>query len=109
MPPKPTKPTKPFPGAVRQRDLGCVLTGTRARYGWTAFHAAHVFPLAYEGYWNDYFSGLITVPPATESGGTINSPNNGMLLSAEAHEFFAAYEVSINPDVRNSRSLSLHS
>jgi len=74
------------------------------------FDAAHIFPSEYQEYWNDCgFSDLITVPPATGSDGTINSPQNGILLDATAHVFFATYDVSINPDVRNSRSLSLHS
>jgi len=71
--------------------------------GWNGFEAVHIFPLAYEGYWNDCgFSDLITVPPATKSDRTINSPQNGILLEASAHAFYAAYDVSINPEVRNS-------
>jgi len=82
-----------------------------ASYGrYTGFDAAHIFPLAYEGHWNDcHLNRWITVPPATESDGSINSPQNGILLNATAHVFFAYYDVSINPDVRNSRSLNLRS
>jgi len=66
---------------------------------WTSFDAAHIFPLEYEGYWNDCgFSDLITVPPATESDGTINSQQNGILLQACQHQFFTAYGVSIDPE-----------
>ncbi|PUU72847.1 hypothetical protein B9Z19DRAFT_1007705 [Tuber borchii] len=99
--PKSPKPIKPFRNAIRQRDQGCVLSGRRAlmKGSWTGFDAAHIFPLAYEGYWNDCgFSDLITAPPATKSDSAINSPQNGILLSASEHHFFAAYDVSINPD-----------
>ena len=100
-----------FRDAVRERDQGCVLTGRMARSGsWTGLEAAHIFPLAYEGYWNDCgFSNCITFPGATKSDGTINSQQNGILLNSTAHAFFADYCLTIDPDVRTPRSSSLRS
>jgi len=60
----------------------------------------HIFPLAYERQWNDCnLSRLITVPPANESHGSINSVQNGIMLTCEMHQFFASYDLAINPDV----------
>ena len=103
-----------FVNAVRYRDRHCVLMGWPAKLAsydnWTGFDAVHIFPLAYEAYWNDCgFSKWITVPPATKSDGSINSPQNGILLNASAHAFFDSYDVSINPDVQNPRSSGLPS
>jgi hypothetical protein len=69
---------------------------------WWGFYAAHIFPLAYEGYWNDHnFDRWITIPPAGR-GGTINSIQNGLLFRSDIHQFFDGYAFSINPDVRVS-------
>ena len=89
---------------MRQRDRRCILTGRAAimaSYGnWVSFEATHIFPLAYEGCWKDLgYSSWITIPPATESDGSINSPPNGILLSSDVHQFFTSYDVSIDPDV----------
>jgi hypothetical protein len=68
---------------------------------WQGFEAAHIFPLAYEGHWNDNgYSRWITIPP--ENGGTINSVQNGLLLRSDIHQLFDSYIVSVNPDVRMS-------
>jgi len=93
-----------FRDAVRERDRRCVVTGrqaARAQYGsWTGLQAAHIFPLAYEGHWKaNNFGQWITIPPATESAGSINSVQNGMLLRNDIHALFDSYEFSINPDV----------
>ena len=54
----------------------------------------------YEGCWNDLgYSGWIAIPPATKFDGSINSPQNGVLLSSNVHEFPTCYDVSIDPDV----------
>ena len=95
---------QPFFHSVRDRDRRCVLTGIPAVINgvcwWDTFEVAHVFPLAYEEYWsNCNFSSWITVPPASESHGTINSVQNGMLLTRDMHALFASYQISINPDV----------
>ncbi|KAL0634243.1 hypothetical protein Q9L58_006861 [Maublancomyces gigas] len=91
-----------FRDAVRDRDRRCVITGRRvvsARGAWTGFEAAHIFPLAYERHWMEHNYGRwITIPPATESAGSINSVQNGMLLRADIHALFDSYTVSINPD-----------
>lgn len=92
-----------FRDSIRERDRGCVITGRvalDAEYGdWTGFQAAHIFPLAYEGNWREHgLSRWITIPPATESAGSINSVQNGMLLKADIHARFDSYAFSINPD-----------
>lgn len=92
-----------FRDAVRERDRRCVITGKvvlDAEYGfWTGFDAAHIFPLAHEGHWKQHNYGCwITIPPAIESAGSINSVQNGMLLKQDIHALFDSYIVSINPD-----------
>jgi hypothetical protein len=94
--------TQAFRDAVRSRDRRCVISGkeaVNAQYdNWRGFEAAHIFPLAYEGYWNDNnFGRWITLPP--DRGGTINSIQNGLLLKADIHQLFDGYDFSINPDV----------
>ena len=100
-----------FRDAVRDRDRRCVVTGRpahRAEYDiWWGFEAAHIFPLAYEGHWKDNdYRHWITIPAATESAGTINSVQNGMLLESAIHQLFDGYDFSINPDVCMSLSYS---
>ena len=92
-----------FRKAVRERDRRCIITGKlarRAEYGiWRGFEAAHIFPLAYEGHWNQHNYGRwITIQPDT--GGSINSVQNGLLLRSDIHDLFDGYDISINPDVR---------
>jgi hypothetical protein len=92
-----------FCRAVRGRDRRCVITGRPAVIDgvgfWTVFEVAHLFPLAHEGYWNDNNYGRwIDVPPVSESYGTINSVQNGILLERGIHALFDSYELSINPD-----------
>ena len=93
---------KSFCDAVRLRDCRCVISGEKAvrayRNVWTGFEAAHIFPLAYEGDWIEHgYDRWITIRP--ESGGTINSVQNGMLLNSAIHQLFDSYDFSINPDV----------
>ena len=109
-----TTPVESFLNTIRYRDRHCVLMGWPAQEAsyddWTGFSAAHIFPLEYEGHWNDHdFSKWVTVPPAAKSDRSINSPQNGILLNATAHAFFYSYHVSINPDVQNPRPSSLRS
>lgn len=94
-----------FTDAVRSRDRRCVITGTIATMAdfdlWTGFEAAHIFPLAFEGIWNDYnFGRWIKSPPDEEKikGGKINSNQNGLLLRSDIHQLFDMYFISINPD-----------
>ena len=87
---------------VRQRDRGCIVTDTPFFEGvdneWQVFDAAHVFPLAYEGYWREQnFSRWITILPA--NGDSINSKQNGILLRKDIHSLFDSYFLTINPDV----------
>ena len=91
-----------FRNSVRQRDRRCVITGRpalRAEYGnWRGFEAAHIFPLAYEAHWIEYGYGQwITIQPNT--GGSIDSVQNGILLRKDIHALFDGYDISINPDV----------
>ena len=97
-----------FRDAVFQRDQRCVITGTKAILAhigrWKGFEATHIFPLAYERQWNDCnLSRLITVPPANESHGSINSVQNGIMLTSAMRQFFASYDLAINPDVCRAR------
>ncbi|KAG0137473.1 hypothetical protein HOY82DRAFT_547598 [Tuber indicum] len=92
-----------FCDAVRVRDQRCIITGMPAVLGhvgrWKGFEASHIFPLAYENQWNDCnYSRFITVPPAIESHGSINSVQNGILLTSDIHEFFSSYDLTIDPD-----------
>jgi len=100
---------KSFIDAVRERDGGCVITGRRAELAcfgnWVSFQVTHIFPLSQEGLWNDFGYGhWITIPPSNDSDGIINSVQNGILIGCEISEAFAAYDVTINPDVRMCRS-----
>ena len=95
--------TLSFCNEVRQRDRRCVVTGRVVQTAhldhWTGFQVSHIFPLAYEDHWLQHnFGRWIDIPPV--AGGTINSVQNGMLLDNTAHALFAAYDFSINPDVR---------
>lgn len=90
-----------FQNAIRLRDRRCIITGDEALGAeddnWTGFEAAHIFPLAYEEYWeNNNFAHWITIPSI--AGGTINSVQNGMLLNSAMHQLFDMFEFSINPD-----------
>jgi hypothetical protein len=91
-----------FRNAVRLRDRRCVVTGEvvlGAQYGcWDGFEAAHIFPLAYEQHWKEqgYRHWLSIIP---DTGGSINSVQNGMLLENAVHHLFDTYRFSINPDV----------
>ena len=93
---------------MRHRDGGCILTGRPAIAGrWFGLQAVHIFPLAYEGHWNRYrYRDLITIPPDRESDGSINSVENGILLSSDMHSFFDNYLVAINPYVWKVKSRS---
>jgi len=94
-----------FTDAVRSRDLRCVITGKRAinadHNNWAGFEAAHIFPLAFEGLWNDFDYGRWIKSPSNGEirGGKINSVQNGLLLRSDIHQLFDTYFISINPDV----------
>ena len=66
---------------------------------WVGFEAAHIVPLAFQGYWNtNNSSRWVTIP--TTGGEPMNSVQNGLLLRSDLHRLFDSYQVSINPDVR---------
>ncbi|KAJ5921812.1 hypothetical protein N7516_009515 [Penicillium verrucosum] len=82
-----------FRDSVRARDGKCVLTGlvnNLASEGmWTEFEAAHIFPLERRELWRQCnFDRLIT----------INSVQNGMLVSSSVHRLFDSFLISVNPD-----------
>ncbi|PUU82677.1 hypothetical protein B9Z19DRAFT_1120257 [Tuber borchii] len=62
--------TAKFRDAIRERDGRCIITKEQGRW--------------------------ISIP--AESGGSINSIQNGMLLRADIHSLFGNYSVSISPD-----------
>lgn len=88
-----------FTDAVRSRDRRCVITGEEYvdNDDWIGFEAAHIFPLAYQQQWNDYYYGswISSIPVG---GDTINSVQNGLLLRSDIHQRFDMYMFSINPD-----------
>jgi hypothetical protein len=95
-----------FTDAVRSRDRQCVITRRVAINAddddWTGFEAAHIFPLAYEQYWQEFNYGRWIKSPSNGEeikGGKINSVQNGLLLSSDIHQLFDTYQFSINPDV----------
>jgi hypothetical protein len=96
--------TQSFCNAVRSRDGQCVITGKEApdaaNDNWNGLQAAHIFPLGYLDHWKESnFPNLITIPPASEKVGSINSVQNGLLLRNDIHNHFDCYDFSINPDV----------
>ena len=93
-----------FRDSVRDRDRRCVITGwpvQLAQFGnWRSFDATHIFPLAYEEHWNQLnYARWITIPPANECDGSINSVQNGILLRSDIRDYFDSYDLAINPDV----------
>ncbi|EGD97212.1 hypothetical protein TESG_04626 [Trichophyton tonsurans CBS 112818] len=92
-----------FWAGVRARDGRCVVTGIiniYAQFGaWEGFEAAHVFPLQQENIWVEHGFGRWASNIENQVGGlSINSIQNGLLLKSDAHQFFDAYKISINPD-----------
>ncbi|KAG0638146.1 hypothetical protein HOY80DRAFT_968774 [Tuber brumale] len=85
-----------FFDSVSNRDRRCVISGRSAVINgvtyWEPFEAAHE-------HWGHYnLSHWTTVPPASAPHGTINSVQNGILLSRDMHALFDCYQISINPD-----------
>ncbi|KAF2185264.1 hypothetical protein K469DRAFT_726814 [Zopfia rhizophila CBS 207.26] len=84
--------TEAFCDAVRSHDRRCVVSGIEVL-------AAYIFPLAWEGYWNDdNYGRWITIPPADLAKGSINSVQNGLLLYFTIHQVFDSYHFPVNPD-----------
>lgn len=88
--------------SVRETD---VISGKRAinadHNNLAGFKAAHIFPLAFEGLWNDFDYGRWIKCPSNEEikGGKINSVQNGLLLRSDIHQLFDVYLISINPEI----------
>ncbi|KAG0134054.1 hypothetical protein HOY82DRAFT_638865 [Tuber indicum] len=92
-----------FRTSVQAQDRGCAITGIQAELAhlgnWRGFHTCHICPLVYEQQWNEFgYGSWITVPPAKEWHGSINSVQNGILLLSHIHTFFDTYEIAINPN-----------
>ncbi|KAG0123934.1 hypothetical protein HOY82DRAFT_466541, partial [Tuber indicum] len=92
-----------FTDSVHERDRRCIIAGMPAplaEFGnRRSFDTAHIFPLVYEEYWNGRnYGDWITVPPANESDGSINSVQNGILLRRDIRDYFDSYDLSVNPD-----------
>ncbi|ODQ70643.1 hypothetical protein LIPSTDRAFT_41195, partial [Lipomyces starkeyi NRRL Y-11557] len=91
-----------FPAAVRDRDRRCVITGIPVSQRepllrrWTIYDAAHIFPVALESIFHNYNFGELVV--LDERDGSVNSPQNGLLLQKNVHALFDQYEISINPN-----------
>lgn len=92
-----------FRDTIRHRDRRCVISGVRhsdfalASGEWTAFEAAHIFPVEKESISN--LSRWITDPGVQPDSTKIHSPQNGILLLSHIHKHFDQYLISINPDV----------
>lgn len=91
-----------FQKAVRERDGRCVISGLPALLGsqgnWASFEAAHIYPAAYLNEWvESKMCQNVTLP--FEQAGSINSPENGMLLSSQIHALFDDLQISILPEV----------
>lgn len=90
-----------FTTAVRERDGGCVITGqpveTREFGLWVGFDAVHIFPPSFPQQWIDY--GFDTSVTPSDSDDSINSAQNGILLTRQMRALFEDYIISINPDV----------
>jgi len=90
-----------FRNQVRDRDRRCVISGQviperdiQDGY-WGGLQAAHIFPLALDHLFNSLgYNNLIThnVPPG------VNSPQNGILLRSDLHEYWVCYAFTVNPD-----------
>lgn len=96
-----------FRDAVRARDGLCVLSGTPNGNAiindWSAFEAAHIFPLECASLWTQYgFSRLVTQTPNINTN-SMNSVQNGLLLTSSIHRLFDNFLVSVNPYVSKSR------
>ncbi|KAK9241919.1 hypothetical protein V1506DRAFT_465448 [Lipomyces tetrasporus] len=91
-----------FPAAVRNRDRRCVITGVALTQRelllqrWTGYDVAHIFPVALESMFHNYNFGELVV--LDDRDGSVNSPQNGLLLRTDVHGRFDQYEISINPN-----------
>jgi len=90
-----------FRTAVRERDGGCVITGQPAENGqfglWHGFDAVHIFPPSFPQQWIDNNFATSLTPSGSDD--SINSVQNGILLTSQMRALFESHIISINPDV----------
>ena len=89
-----------YRSAVLERDRKCLVTGVPAFDSAPYLHAAHIFPLAFEGHWITQNYKRWIAEPSSSSDSKINSARNGLTLRSDVHAQFDAYAFAINPDVR---------
>lgn len=90
-----------FRNGVRARDRKCVISGEVRGVpwdNWVGLEAAHVFPLQQENLWLQHNYGR-WITNMGSGGSTINSIQNGLLMSETIHSWFDQYLFSTNPDV----------
>jgi len=87
-------------GRVRARDGKFVVTGIEIDDDdFDGFEAAHIFPMAHLDLWiSGRWANLITDDHGSIGETKINSVQNGILLTANAHILFDKYKIAINPD-----------
>lgn len=98
-----------FAQLVKNRDLGCCITGEMLEYeddmeeeaAWRGIEAIHIFPLAFARHWEDrdYHHYITDMPPNASPAVKLNSSQNGMMVSADIHTLWDAYEIGIDVDV----------
>ncbi|KAG0634178.1 HNH endonuclease-domain-containing protein [Tuber brumale] len=100
-----TRRENSFRVSIHDRDRKCVISGISIpeifiqSNNWTAFEAAHIFPLRHESHWDQFNYGRwITDMDDGVGSSKINSRQNGFLLEKQVHSMFDQYLISINPD-----------
>ena len=95
-----TRRTDQFKQEVRERDGMCVITKIPIDDTWAGYHAAHIFPSAYENLLDtdDALKSCITLKNSPPESG-IHSVQNGILLLSHVHAHFDVCHIAINPDV----------
>lgn len=91
-----------FRDQVRARDKRCVVSGMVNPFTsrWPYHEAAHIFPFEREDYWREHgYSRWVTNMDDTIGKSTIDSCQNGLLLSKAVLAAFDQYLLSVNPDV----------
>ncbi|KAL2816649.1 HNH endonuclease-domain-containing protein [Aspergillus cavernicola] len=92
-----------FRDGVLRRDGKCVLTGRKGKITapMRSLRAAHIFPVARFSLWTqENYDAWITDTTDNHliSPKKLFSVQNGLLLAADVHDSFDAFEVAINPD-----------
>jgi len=88
-----------FTTRVRSRDKRCCFTG-RPVFGnnYTAFEAAHIFPLGQTEEWNCRNLQRFITDPSVPANDKMNSVQQGFLCSATEHRLFDDYQLGVDPD-----------